>query len=172
MLFALRASVVETFYVPSASMSPTIQPSQHLVVPKITYGVSLPFMSQRLIAWSSPRRGDVVVFRRKDDPATEADEGARAMVKRVAAVGGDTVEVAGAEVVINGEPDALRGEKGRSRGTDTDRDVGVRGRRSFRVPPDSIFLLGDNREHSFDSRYWEDPFVRVSQVVGPVVGVY
>ena len=171
-LFLLRASVVETFYVPSASMSPTIAPEQHLVVPKITYGVSLPFVNQRLIKWGAPQRGDVVVFRRGDDPTTAVDEGARAMVKRVVAVGGDTVEIAGAEVFINGELTSVADGVGEYRKIAAYRDTNMHARRSLRVPPDSLFVLGDNREHSYDSRYWADPFVPVSQVIGPVVGVY
>ena len=172
MLLLLRASVVETFYVPSGSMSPTIAPEQHLVVPNITYGVSLPFFNQRLIQWSAPQRGDVVVFRRGDDPTTAVDEGARAMVKRVVAVGGDTVEIAGTEVFINGERIALAEGEGGYEEMVAHLDTSMHSRRSLRVPPDSLFVLGDNREHSYDSRYWADPFVPVAKVVGPVIGVY
>jgi signal peptidase I len=163
-LLIIRATLVATFYVPSGSMVPTIVPSQHIIVPKIAYGVWVPFLNRRVVDWSSPQRGEVVVFTRQDDPTTSSDESARAMVKRVIAIGGDKVELAGSSIVVNGEPLATATLQAQISNTSATRVL--------RVPHDSVFVLGDNRDESFDSRYWTDPFVQVSRVIGPVRGVY
>jgi signal peptidase I len=145
-------------------MVPTIVPSQHIIVPKIAYGVWVPFLNRRVVDWSSPQRGEVVVFTRQDDPTTSSDESARAMVKRVIAIGGDKVELAGSSIVVNGERLATATLQAQISNTSATRVL--------RVPHDSVFVVGDNRDESFDSRYWTDPFVQVSRVIGPVRGVY
>jgi signal peptidase I len=86
------------------------------------------------------------------------------MVKRVIAIGGDKVELAGSSIVVNGEPLATATLQAQISNTSATRVL--------RVPHDSVFVLGDNRDESFDSRYWTDPFVQVSRVIGPVRGVY
>lgn len=163
-LVSFKTVVLESFYVPSRSMAPTIESDDFIIVPKFAYGLHLPFQRRSLISWSAPRRGEVVVFNRLDDPGTVIHESARRMVKRVIGLGGDTISIQGARVFLNGiglnEPYArwIRG--------------GVQSQQTFVVPSGKTFLLGDNRDESFDSRFWSDPFVAVDQIVGPVAAVY
>jgi signal peptidase I len=160
-----KASFLEAFYVPSSSMAPTLQANDYILVPKFTYGLRVPFLSRSVATWSEPQRGDVVVFRRTDDPRTSVDESERLLVKRVVAVGGDTVEVRGASLFVNGtlqdEPYARWGESG------TRKDFTLR-----RVPEGAVFVLGDNRDQSQDSRFWSAPFVRMDEVLGKALCVY
>ena len=162
----LRTTLVESFFVPSSSMTPTIQEEDYILVPKIMYGLRLPVLKEMLIRWSTPKRGDVIVFTRRDgDPSAKADE-AQSMVKRVIALEGDLVEIFGDQVYLNGEalvePYALWTGVG-----ETQSHFGP-----YRVPSGKVFVLGDNRSNSFDSRAWPDPFVSITDVVGKAVMVY
>jgi signal peptidase I len=146
-------------------MSPTLKEQDYILVPKFSYGLRLPFLSSAVTTWSEPRRGDVIVFKRIDDPRTVEDESERPLVKRVIAVGGDIVEVRDREVFINGvlqdEPFAVWG------GVAKDKDFPPR-----KVPTGSLFVLGDNRGESQDSRFWATPFVRAEHVLGRAMYVY
>jgi len=163
-IVVVQGCLLQSFYVPSSSMLPTLQESDCLVVPKFAYGLHLPFFETSLVSWSSPERGNVVVFHREDDPRTQADESTQALVKRVVGVAGDNVTFAGGQVFVNGsqlnEPYARRGTLDSSSST------------SFTVPAGKVFLLGDNRDQSYDSRLWSEPFVPVERVVGPASVVY
>jgi len=160
----IKGFVVESFYVPSESMVPTLQSDDFIVVPKFTYGIRVPFFDRNLVSWSGPKRGEVVVFRRTDDPSTSMDEGARAMVKRVIGITGDRVTINGSIVKVNGAIVEERYALWTAGGVDKEQ--------VFEVPDGAIFVLGDNRDESFDSRFWRQPFVRSDEVVGPVAAVY
>ena len=115
----LRAFVVEAFIIPSASMDPTLLEGDRLFVNKGAYGVRLPFTTTRVVDFSQPERGDVVVFvfpreearahvetlppmrRGCVDPASLREE--KDYIKRVVAVAGDRVRIEGEEVLVNGE---------------------------------------------------------------------
>jgi len=129
---AMRAAVVEAFVVPSGSMRPTIVEGDHLLGSKFHYRV-----------WH-PRRGEVVVFRPPEAARDLGGAGAVRYVKRVIAVAGDEVEVAGGRVLVNGrplrEPYVLEPP-----------DYTVPRRV---VPPGHVFVLGDNRNESLDSHRW------------------
>lgn len=124
----VQTFVVQTFQVQQVSMVPTIQPGQHLLVDKLT---------PRFDAYS---RGDVVVFRA---PGTADDE--TPFIKRIIGVGGDRVELADGAVLING---VALGEGYISRGP-TEPDCGES---TWSVPPGELFLMGDHRDQSQDSR--------------------
>jgi signal peptidase I len=145
----VRSSVVEAFWVPSGSMLPTIQIGDHLFVNKLAYGlhVDLPFglANWDLAEWRPVQRGDIVVFTRPDDHRTD-------LIKRVIAVAGDTLEVRNKHLFINGQevPDP------HARFTDPQVRSSVP-RDNFgpvTVPPGKFFVMGDNRDQSYDSRYW------------------
>jgi signal peptidase I len=162
----LKGSVFEAFYIPSTSMLPTLRNSDYILVPKFVYGLRLPFVSETVLDWSSPARGDVVVFLHKAEAPNRGRSALEGnLVKRVIGVSGDTVEVRGAQVLVNGEaidePYTVWGLGGR------DLSFGP-----VRVPHDSVFVLGDNRDDSQDSRFWHDPFVAVSAIQGRVLMVY
>jgi signal peptidase I len=141
----VRSSVVEAFWVPSGSMLPTIQIGDHLFVNKLAYGMHLPFVGREITQWSPVQHDDIVVFTSPVDQKTD-------LIKRVIAVGGDTVEVRNKHLVINGDqiPDP--------HATFTDPHVRDSTPRDnfgpVTVPPGKFFVMGDNRDQSYDSRYW------------------
>ena len=146
----IRSSVVEAFWVPSGSMLPTIQIGDHLFVNKLAYGLHMdvPFTSKSFVflRWRSLDRGDIVVFVSPVDRNVD-------LIKRIVAVAGDTVEVRHKKLYVNGQPvdDAAYANF-----TDK-RTVDVAPRDNFgpvTVPPGKFFVMGDNRDQSYDSRYW------------------
>lgn len=162
----LRASVVEAFKIPSGSMIPTLKIGDHILVSKFAYGFRIPFMRKSLIQYSTPKRGDIVVFTRPDDETTLEDEAGINIIKRVIGLPGDLVEVRDTRVYINNhfydEPYARWEEGGLREG-----NFGPE-----RVPKDHIFLLGDNRDHSKDSRFWQSPFLDTHLVKGRAILIY
>lgn len=160
----IKGFALESFYIPSASMTPTLRVDDCILVPKLAYGLRVPGSRENLLSWSNPSRGEVVVFNREDDPTTAVDESARTMVKRVIGLPGDRVSIRGAQVFVNGETLTEPYAKWQ-RGGDADE-------RTFTVPEGALFMLGDNRDESYDSRFWAQPFVPTERVVGPVAAVY
>jgi signal peptidase I len=157
----VRSSVVEAFWVPSGSMLPTIQIGDHLFVNKLAYGMHLPFIGREIAQWRPLQRNDIVVFTSPVDRSID-------LIKRVVAVGGDTVEVRDKKLYINGEavPDP--------HATFTDPTAhGAVPRDNFgpvTVPPGKFFVMGDNRDQSYDSRYWG--FADEADVKGQATFIY
>ncbi|MCX8072271.1 MAG: signal peptidase I [Candidatus Binatia bacterium] len=146
---AIRATVVEAFWVPSGSMLPTIQIGDHLFVNKLAYGfhVDVPFTGIviPITQWSHPRRGDIVVFVSPNDGKTD-------LIKRVVAVAGDKVEMRQKRLFINDEPVEEPWAHYKY-----PNEVHAVPRDNFGpvvVPPGKFFVMGDNRDESLDSRYW------------------
>jgi len=141
----VRSSVVEAFWVPSGSMLPTIQIGDHLFVNKLAYGMHLPFFDHEVTQWSPLHRSDVVVFTSPVDRHID-------LIKRVIAVAGDTVEIRNKRLYINGEevpdPHATFTDNRTSDAAPRDRFGPVT------VPQGKFFVMGDNRDQSYDSRYW------------------
>ena len=157
----VRSSVVEAFWVPSGSMLPTIQIGDHLFVNKLAYGMHLPFIEHELAQWSPPHRGDVVVFTSPVDRRID-------LIKRVIAVAGDSVEVRDKHLYINGQevPDPHASFTDPRPRDSTPRDhFGP-----VTVPPGKFFVMGDNRDQSYDSRYWG--FADERDVKGQATFVY
>ncbi len=192
---AIRAFVVEPYRIPSGSMFPTLLIGDHLFVNKFVYGIKLPFTRVRLPGLREPGRGDVVVFTvAKRGPQTlPADQHpglpTEEFVKRIVGIPGDRLEFRAGRLLVNGEPVALRplgesfeDELGRSLEIS---EVSVDGR-SFHilddpqvslpepppvsVPPGRYFMLGDNRDHSKDSRFWGT--VDLADLKGPAIFLY
>lgn len=160
----VKGAVVEAFFVPSESMTPTLKEQDYILVEKLRYGLRVPFVGRTVVPWGQPERGDIVVFKRSDNITTAVDESEENLVKRVIGVEGDIVELEGSQVFVNGEllyePYAQWGGYAQ--------EVPL----TFLIPEGSLFVLGDNRANSFDSRFWEDPFVAIEQVVGKASVVY
>jgi signal peptidase I len=175
----LRAFVAQAYVIPSGSMIPTLQIGDRVFVEKLTYLLR------------APHRGEVVVFRDPRDPDGTP------LIKRVAAVGGDTVEVRAQTVYVNDRAVERRAADGPCREWDLDERSGTwsefdcrafrerMGARTFttlteggagvelpatRVPEGKLFMLGDNRDRSADSRFWG--FVPVGDVLGRAVIVW
>ena len=137
----LRAGVVQASWVPSGSMEPALLPGDHMVVNKLCYDLKLPFTDLVLLPLGDPQRGDVVVFR---NPTGHGDD----LVKRVIGLPGETLEVRDKRVLINGRP--LRADWGRYTPYSHPGDnFGP-----IKIPPGKYFMMGDNRDNSYDSRFW------------------
>jgi signal peptidase I len=156
----VRSSVVEAFWVPSGSMLPTIQIGDHLFVNKLAYKVRVPFLGTALADTGSLQRGDIVVFLHPTDGTTD-------LIKRVVAVAGDTVEIRDKRLFVNGhtvEDPYARFVDRQTRGAPRD-NFGP-----AVVPPGKFFVLGDNRDQSYDSRYWG--FAEVESIKGKATFIY
>lgn len=157
----VRSSVVEAFWVPSGSMLPTIQIGDHLFVNKLAYSLKVPFLGYEVVRWGHVGRGDIVVF---ISPQKERID----LIKRIVAVSGDTVEIRDKVLYINGE----KVEDTHAKFLDRRRQSVVP-RDNFgpvTVPEGKLFCLGDNRDHSHDSRYWG--FADEQDVKGKATFIY
>jgi signal peptidase I len=159
----IRTFVVQAFKIPSGSMEPTLQIGDHILVNKFIYGVKIPFTSIQLFRLEEPQRGDVLVFIYPLDPSKD-------FIKRVVAVEGDTVKVVNKKLYINGievpDPHAVYTEESALSGEGQKRD-------NFgpvTVPKGALFVLGDNRDRSLDSRFWG--FVPLEDVRGKAFIIY
>ena len=162
----LLALVVRTFFlqafkIPTGSMRPTLIEGDRILVDKVSYGIRIPFTVIRLPQLRAPRRGDVVVFRSIDDPH-------RDFIKRLVAVGGDTVEIKDLRVWVNGkpltEPALFRQMVYYNRGSY------AQSGQPLQVPPGYYFFLGDNSASSRDSRYWG--LLPEAKVIGRAFVIY
>jgi signal peptidase I len=157
---AVRSSVVQAFWVPSGSMLPTIQIGDHIFVNKLAYSVRLPLIGTELMKIGTLHRDDIVVFVSPIDPSTD-------LIKRVIAVPGDTVEIRNKELYVNGEkvadPHAYFSD---STVMSTQRD----NMKPIQVPDGKFFVMGDNRDRSYDSRFWG--FANIADIKGKATFVY
>lgn len=183
-LFALfvRSFLLTAYKVPTGSMQPTLKPGDFIFSSRLSYGVSIPFSNQR---WNEifPERGDLVVFTYPETPAIT-------YVKRVVALPGDKVQISKGRLSINDQSLQYRRLEGEDKDNPNpqlfdifeektesqtrrvifqkqseEKDFGP-----LVVPPGEVFLLGDNRDASDDSRYWGT--VPVDRVVGEVVLIW
>ncbi len=166
----LRAFVAQAFQIPSVSMEPSLLVGDRLFVDKVVYSQSLGPLEAALFAKHAVARGDVVVFKFPADPS-------RNFVKRVVGLPGETIEVRGRTVLVDGRPleepyAHFAGEGLPAEHPLLGLGVGRAGERwGPRVVPDGhVFVLGDNRDRSNDARYWG--FLALDQVEGRPLVVY
>jgi signal peptidase I len=159
----IRTFIVQAFKIPSGSMKETLQIGDHILVNKFIYGVKLPYLQSTLIPIKNPSTGDIVVFEFPEDKDKD-------FIKRVVGVAGDVVEIRNKQVWVNGslqqgsfivnsDPHVFPGN--------------LQPRDNFgpvTVPEHSLFVMGDNRDHSYDSRYWG--FVDLKAVKGKAFIIY
>jgi signal peptidase I len=162
----IRGSLIEPFKIPSGSMIPALQIGDRILVSKLSYGIRLPFYTPFVYQYGAPARGDIVVFTRPDELSSTEDESSINLIKRVVALENETVEVRDAKVYINGK----LFEEPYARWTNGGPPEGNFGPAT--VPAGRIFMMGDNRDHSRDSRFWEDPFLETWRVKGRALFVY
>ncbi len=159
----IRTFIVQAFKIPSGSMIPTLQIGDHILVNKLSYGIRIPFWEHYLVHFGQPQRGDVMVFIFPEDRTKD-------FIKRVIGVGGDTVEIHGKKVYVNGkqidDPHAhFEGDDPQAVGLPSRDDFGPQ-----KVPEHHIFVMGDNRDRSYDSRFWG--FVDLDDVRGKAFLIY
>ena len=129
----IRTFIVAPFKIPSGSMRPTLIEGDRILVSKFLY------------RFREPRRGEIIVFRYPDDTK-------RPFIKRLAAVGGDTIEIRDGRVLVNGQP--LNGTGIFSSNFYYNQGPYGQEHQAVRVPEGSFFVLGDNSSSSHDSRFW------------------
>jgi len=153
----IRSYLVQAFKIPSGSMEDTLAIGDHLLVSKFMYGTKIPFVDKRVLIIRDPRQGDVIVFEYPEDPSKD-------FIKRVVGVPGDVVEGKEKKVYVNGKlyenPHEVHKEKDIIPKEMNPRDTFG----PITVPADSYFVMGDNRDRSYDSRFWK--FVRRDQIKG------
>lgn len=157
----VRSFFLQAFKIPTGSMRPTLMEGDRILVDKITYGVWIPLTAQHLPRIRPPQRGDLVVFRSLDDPQ-------RDFIKRLAAVGGDTIEIRDTRLWVNGrplvDPSIFRENIYYNRG-----EYGRPGK-PVKIPKGHFFFLGDNSASSRDSRYWG--FLPEDHLIGRAFVIY
>ena len=169
LVLVIRSFIAEPFRIPSGSMIPTLLVGDFLVVSKYSYGIRLPVINKKIIQVGEPKRGDVAVFRYPEDPTID-------FIKRIVGLPGDVIQYIDNSLYINGEQveQTLMQETTYTDVSGKLHDSLVmqenllgfehlmqehKGRRgmgntSVKVPEDHYFALGDNRDHSKDSRFW------------------
>ena len=159
----IRTFIVQAFKIPSGSMIPTLQIGDHILVNKLSYGLRIPFLERYVIQYATPQRGDVVVFIYPEDRSKD-------FIKRVIGVAGDTVEIRNKKVFINGQP--VKDPHAYFAGYDPQAGAVGSGDNygPKTVPPDHIFVMGDNRDRSYDSRFWG--YVDLNEVRGKAFLIY
>jgi len=171
LVLVLRSFLVEPFQIPSGSMKPTLEVGDFILVNKFSYGIRLPVVDTKVIEVGEPQRGDVMVFRFPSEPTVN-------YIKRVVGLPGDHVRYSSDKrLFVNGQPVAeqLIGDEPGSLGSarlfseklgeaehlirKEMRRYRIEPDREWKVPAGHYFMVGDNRDNSNDSRYWDDPAI-------------
>lgn len=162
----LRTFVVQAFKIPSGSMEDTLLVGDHLLVNKFVYGMQIPFTDIRILPIRAPRRGDVIVFEFPEDSRDSSLHfwQRRDFIKRVVGTPGDTVAIRDKQVFVNGEPYRIPQEVHKDPNVIPSSpycEVGFPRPNPCRdsmaptqVPLGQYFVMGDNRDRSYDSRFW------------------
>jgi signal peptidase I len=158
----IRTFIVQAFKIPSGSMIPTLQIGDHILVNKLSYGIRIPGWGHYAAQFTTPKRGDVVVFIFPEDRTKD-------FIKRVIGVAGDKVEIKNKKIFINDKPIEdphayFEGDDGVG-GIQIKDDYGPK-----TVPEHHIFVMGDNRDRSYDSRFWG--YVDLDDVKGKAFLIY
>ena len=161
--FFVRTFIIQAFKIPSGSMKNTLQIGDHILANKFIYGVKLPYFNITIIPYKKPQRGDIVIFKFPQDPKKD-------FIKRTIGIPGDVIEIRNKEVYVN------KKHLEQDSAIYTDFHIipkAMQPRDNFgpvTVPEDSIFVMGDNRDHSYDSRFWG--FVELKAVKGKAFIIY
>ena len=191
LVLVFRGFIFEPFRVPSNSMMPTLLTGDFILVNKFNYGFRLPIVNSKIIDFSKPERGDVIVFRYPNYEHSAAYSGVD-FIKRVVALPGDTISYEKDQLTVNGETVDYR-KIGAYQGVDSGKAMS--GYRHIRelidqadhdillyplghsrelskttVPEGHYFVMGDNRPHSSDSRFWG--YVPENYILGKAIGIW
>jgi signal peptidase I len=184
----IRQFVLEAFKIPSGSMIPTLTIGDHLLVNKFVYGPRIPFTDTRIFTWKEPKRGDIIVFKYPENETKN-------FIKRVIGLPGDKISIKDGKLFINDQSiqvSDLGIYGGEGQGTNSpyypkprllEEQLGTVKHQilylhdqsgynfgPILVPKDSIFVMGDNRDNSQDSRVWG--FVNYNKILGKALIIY
>lgn len=188
----IRAFVVQAFKIPSGSMIPTLLVGDHILVNKFIYGVQPPFADKRFLVFSPPKKGDVIVFsfpkNKEQEECTSISKNlstrlnnawsngnpfylfkddCRDFIKRVVGIGGDRIEIRDKRIYVNNA--AL--DESYIIHTDPSIEGAPRDNLGpFTVPHNTFFVMGDNRDQSYDSRFWG--IVEMDEIKGKAFIMY
>lgn len=159
----IRTFIVQAFKIPSESMKPTLLVGDHILVNKFKYGIKIPFFRTTLIPIGKPKRDDVIVFIYPVDKSKD-------FIKRVIGLPGEEIEIIDKKIYINGklfyDKHGLYIDQGGETGNPGDKDLFG----PVIVQDDHYFVMGDNRDHSYDSRFWG--FVSAESIKGKAFIIY
>ncbi|MBN2126503.1 MAG: signal peptidase I [Deltaproteobacteria bacterium] len=159
----IRTFVVQAFKIPSGSMEPTLLIGDHILVNKFIYGIKIPFVHKTLVPIGEPERGDVIVFIYPEDKSKD-------FIKRVIGLPGERIEIIGKKIYINSEPCEDSYGYYRSSEQGTRKPEGMYRFGPVAIPENQFFVMGDNRDHSYDSRFWG--FVPSESIKGKAFVIY
>ena len=158
----IRTFVVQAFKIPSGSMKDTLLIGDHILVNKFLFGVKNPFNGNTWIPFKKPRRKDIIVFKYPQNPAQD-------YIKRVIGIEGDKIEIKNKKVYVNGVPQdedyIILGDEIQPANMQPRDNMSP-----ITVPANSLFVMGDNRDNSYDSRFWK--FVDLKAVKGKAFILY
>ena len=152
--------MIQAFRIPSGSMIPTLLIGDQILVSKLSYGVKNPFHDRYLFRTGHPHRGDVVVFKWPKDETKD-------FIKHVIGIPGDHIQIVKKKLYVNG---VLQNEPYIQSIDPETTDQTPRDNFDTIVPPHSYFVMGDNRDDSYDSRFWG--FVKSRKIVGRAILIY
>jgi signal peptidase I len=169
MALVVMSLVVQSFEIPSGSMVPTLLLGDRILVNKFIFGTRIPFTDIKLFPLREPARGEIVVFLPPEGFVSPVGRDIH-LIKRVVGVPGDTVEIVGKRLYVNGSEFPVKNAH-------WDDPAVMESWSSVRdnfgpivVPKDSYFMMGDNRDNSYDSRFWG--FVPEAELTGKPVMIY
>jgi signal peptidase I len=154
----IRTFAVQAYKIPSGSMIPTLLVGDYILVNRLAYGLRIPYYKY-VFRWGEIKRGDVIVFVFPEDPSKD-------FIKRVIALPGETIEIKRKKIYIDGREieDKWGFFSDDYVGPPRD-DFGP-----FQVPPEHVFVMGDNRDESNDSRFWGP--VNIQNIKGKAFVIY
>lgn len=154
----IRTFAVQAYKIPSGSMIPTLLVGDYILVNRLAYGLRIPYYKY-IFRWGEIKRGDVIVFVFPEDPSKD-------FIKRVIALPGETIEIKRKKIYIDGREieDKWGFFSDNYFGPPRD-DFGP-----FQVPPEHVFVMGDNRDESNDSRFWGP--VNIQNIKGKAFVIY
>jgi signal peptidase I len=155
----INGAIGQARVIPSGSMENTLLIGDHLIMSRIGYDAGIPFTNLHVPLWRNPKRQQIIIFKPPFDP-TQPD-----YVKRAIGLPGDTIDIHDGSVWINGQRLVEPYTLGR-----TERVENSDSRMPYRVPDNCYFAMGDNRQNSYDSRFWG--CVQRKYIIGTPVLIY
>ena len=164
LVFLFKAYLFQNFKIPSGSMEDTLLVGDYLFASKFAYGTKIPFTHKTVLPLEEPEVGDIIVFESPVEPSKD-------LIKRCVAVGGQTVEVRDKQLYVDGKLQEMPTHGKHIDSREFPPDISTRDNmRPVTVPDGMLFMMGDNRDDSHDSRFWG--FMPVENIKGKALFIY